>query len=295
MRFGLYTVRTQEKRAVMREIEVSKITEAVRNLFIDCNHRLPPDVLSALSRALEMEESAAGRVVISELIENAGIAANQGLPVCQDTGLAVVFMEIGQDVRLVGGSLKNAINEGVRQGALQGYLRSSTCNCFSRRNTGDNTPAVIHLDIVPGNEIRITLLAKGGGSENMSGAAMLTPASGPEGVKQFVIKRVREAGANPCPPIIVGVGLGGTLEQAALLAKKALLRPLKSSNPEPELAAIERDLYKRINDLGIGPAGYGGRVTALAVLVAAVPCHIASLPVAVNIQCHAHRHQQQVI
>ena len=279
----------------MKEIAVDKITTLVRDLFIDANLNLGEDVVAALEQALEREESPIGKEVLAELIENARIAKTEAMPICQDTGLPVVFVELGQEVHLKGGDLTEAINAGIRQGAQDGYLRPSLCHCLSRKNTGDNTPAVIHLEMVPGNRVRITVLPKGGGSENMSGVRMLTPSAGLEGVKEFVIKRVKESGANPCPPIIVGVGIGGSFDQAALIAKKALLRPVGSINADQELAGIEADLLERINDLGIGPSGYGGRTTALAVHVAMIPCHIASLPVAVNIQCHAHRHTEGVL
>ena len=279
----------------MREVHVGEITKTVRDLFIDANINLGEDVLEALEQALEMEESPIGKEILKELIENARVAREEEMPICQDTGLAVVFLELGQEVHLVGGDLIEAINEGVRQGYKEGYLRKSACHPFTRKNTGDNTPAIIHTEIVPGDRIKIIAVPKGGGAENMSRVVMLTPAAGLEGVKEFVVQRVKESGANPCPPIVVGVGIGGTLEEAALIAKKALLRPLGSKNPDPEAAAIEEDLLERINRLGIGPQGYGGRVTALAVHVNMVPCHIASLPVAVNIQCHAHRHKERVI
>ena len=279
----------------MREVHVGEITKTVRDLFIDANINLGEDVLEALEQALEMEESPIGKEILKELIENARVAREEEMPICQDTGLAVVFLELGQEVHLVGGDLIEAINEGVRQGYQEGYLRKSACHPFTRKNTGDNTPAIIHTEIVPGDRIKIIAVPKGGGAENMSRVVMLTPAAGLEGVKEFVVQRVKESGANPCPPIVVGVGIGGTLEEAALIAKKALLRPLGSKNPDPEAAAIEEDLLERINKLGIGPQGYGGRVTALAVHVNMVPCHIASLPVAVNIQCHAHRHKERVI
>jgi fumarate hydratase subunit alpha len=279
----------------MREVSAAEITKAVKGLFIDANINLGEDVLAAFHRALETEESPTGKEVLHELIENARVAEEEGVAICQDTGLAVVFVELGQDVHVAGGDLIEAINQGVRQGYQEGYLRKSACHCFTRKNTGDNTPAIIHLEIVPGDRIKIIAAPKGGGSENMSRVMMLTPSVGLEGIKEFIVQRVKDAGANPCPPIIVGVGIGGTFEQAALIAKKALLRPLGSKNQDAEAAAIEGDLLKRINSLGIGPQGYGGRTTALAVHVNMMPCHIASLPVAVNIQCHAHRHKERVI
>jgi fumarate hydratase subunit alpha len=279
----------------MREVSTAQITEAVKDLFIDANLNLGEDVLAAFHRALEQEESPQGKEILNELIENARIAAEEGIPICQDTGLAVVFVELGQDVHIVDGDFTEAINEGVRKGYQEGYLRKSACHPFTRANTGDNTPAIIHLEIVPGDTIKIIAAPKGGGSENMSRVMMLTPSVGMEGVKEFIVQRVRESGANPCPPIIVGAGIGGTFEQAALMAKKALLRPIGSTNPDPELAALEKDLLTRINNLGIGPQGYGGRTTALAVHVNMIPSHIASLSLAVNIQCHAQRHKERVI
>jgi fumarate hydratase subunit alpha len=279
----------------MREVAVDKITKLVRNLFIDANVNLGKDVVAALEQALDKEESEIGKEILTELIENARIAKAEGMPICQDTGLPVVFVELGQELHLKGGNLIEAINAGIRQGAQDGLLRPSLCHCLTRSNTGDNTPAVIHLEMVPGDQVKITVIPKGGGSENMSGVTMLAPAAGLEGIKEFVVQRVKESGANPCPPIIVGVGIGGTFDQAPIIAKKALLRPIGSTHADPELATIEADLLKRINDLGIGPSGYGGRVTALAVHVDMIPCHIASLPVAINIQCHAHRHKEGVI
>jgi fumarate hydratase subunit alpha len=279
----------------MREVSAAEIAQTVKGLFIDANINLGEDVLAAFRQALATEESPTGKEILNELIENARIAKEEGVAICQDTGLAVVFVELGQDCHVAGGDLVEAINQGVRQGYQEGYLRKSACHCFTRKNTGDNTPAIIHLEIVPGDRIRIIAAPKGGGSENMSRVMMLTPSVGLEGIKDYIVQRVKEAGANPCPPIIVGVGIGGTFEQAALIAKKALLRPLGSTNPDAEAAAIEEDLLKRINSLGIGPQGYGGRTTALAAHVNMMPCHIASLPVAVNIQCHAHRHKESVI
>jgi fumarate hydratase subunit alpha len=276
----------------MRDISIEKITDAVRDLAIRSNIELGDDVIKAFERALEQEESPTGKEILKRLIENARIAREQRIPMCQDTGFGVVFVELGQDVRITGGSLKAAIEEGVRRGYEEGYLRKSICHCITRKNTGDNTPAVIHFDIVPGDKLRIIFAPKGGGSENMSRVTMLTPAAGIEGVRDFVIQRVKESGPNPCPPTIVGVGIGGTIEQAAILAKKALLRPLGSENPDEELRVLERDWLEQINHLGIGPQGLGGRITSLAVHINMMPCHIASLPVAVNIQCHAARHKE---
>ena len=267
---------------------------AVRDLAISANRNLPGDVLEAFLRARAVEESPVGRSVLDKLIENAEIARREQVPICQDTGLAVLFVELGQDLQVEGG-LSAAINEGVRQGYSKGFLRKSAADPVSRKNTGDNTPAVIHYDLVPGDQIRISFMAKGGGAENMSAVHMLKPAQGLPGIKQAVIATVSKAGANPCPPIIVGVGLGGTFELAAINAKKALLRPLGSANPDPELVVLEKELLELVNNLGIGPAGFGGRTTALGVHVIKAPCHIASLPLAVNIQCHASRHGEVVI
>jgi len=279
----------------MREIDVRLITEQVRDLCIQANIDLGEDVLQAFDRAIEKEESPVAVDILKELKENARIAKEEKVPICQDTGFAVVFVELGQDVHLVGGSLSEAIHEGVRRGYREGYLRKSICHPFTRTNTGDNTPAVIHVDVVPGDRIKITLAPKGAGSENMSRVVMLTPSEGVEGIKRFVIQRVKESGSNPCPPTIVGVGIGGTMEQAALLAKKSLLRPLGSKNPSPELDQLESEMLTGINQLGIGPQGLGGRTTSLAVHVLMMPCHIASLPLAVNIQCHVQRHKETVI
>ena len=280
---------------MMREISVDEITSVIKQLCIDANYNLGEDVLSALDKAIEEEESPTAREVLKELIENATIARQEKAPICQDCGLAVVFVEIGQDVHFTGGDLKEAINEGVRQGYNDGYLRKSACHPITRKNTGDNTPAIIHLDIVPGDRVKITVAPKGGGSENMSRVTMLTPAVGMEGVAEFVVNRVREAGSNPCPPTIIGIGVGGTFERSAILAKKALLRSLGQRNPDPELAKIEEDILARIKRLGIGPMGYGGTTTSLDVFLEMEPCHIASLPVAINIQCHAARHKEAVI
>ena len=278
----------------MKEVRVEDITGKVKDLCISANYELEQDVMSAFERARKEEESPTGKEIFNQLIENARIAQEELLPLCQDTGFAVCFVELGDDVRIVGGNLVQAINEGVRQGYREGYLRNSICHPFTRKNTGDNTPAVVHVKLVPGDKLKIVIAPKGGGSENMSRATMLKPSDGVEGIKEFVVGRVREAGSNPCPPIVVGVGIGGTLEKAALLAKEALIRPLGTHNPDPEIAQLEKELLTKINDLGIGPQGLGGRVTALAVHVDVHPCHIASLPVAVNINCHAHRHKEVV-
>ena len=279
----------------MREIDVGVITETVKGLCMEANFDLGQDVLDAFERAKAEEESPAGVEILEQLEENASIATQERVAICQDTGIAVVFVEMGQDVHLVGGDLNDAINEGVRQGYRDGYLRKSLCHPFTRANTGDNTPAVIHVKIVPGDKVKLTVAPKGGGSENMSRVTMLTPAAGKEGIVEYVVQRVRESGSNPCPPTIIGVGIGGTFENAALLAKEALLRPLRSENPDPELASLEGEILERINKLGIGPQGLGGRTTSLAVHIKMMPCHIASLPLGVNIQCHAQRHKETVI
>jgi fumarate hydratase subunit alpha len=264
-------------------------------LCIDANYNLGNDVLRAFDKAIEAEESATGREVLKELKENARIAREEKAPICQDCGLAVIFIEIGQDVHITGGDLNAAINEGVRQGYKDGYLRKSACHPFTRKNTGDNTPAIIHIQIVPGDTMKIVFAPKGGGAENMSRVTMLTPAVGVEGVKDFVVNRVKESGSNPCPPTVIGVGVGGTFERSAILAKKAILREIGNRNPDPELASIEEEILTRINRLGIGPMGYGGNTTSLDVFLEIEPCHIASLPVAVNIQCHAARHKEAII
>ena len=279
----------------MREINVKLITEKVRDLCMKASTDLGEDVLEAFDQAMQREESPLGLEILKELKENARIAKEESVPICQDTGFAVVFVELGQDVHLTGGNLTEAIQEGVRQGYRDGYLRKSICHPFTRANTEDNTPAIIHTEVVPGDKVKITVAPKGGGSENMSRVTMLTPSDGVEGIKRFVVQRVKESGSNPCPPTIVGVGIGGTFEQAALLAKKSLLRPLGSKNPDPEMDRLESEILTEINKLGIGPQGLGGRTTSLAVHILMMPCHIASLPLAVNIQCHAHRHKEAVI
>ena len=281
----------------MREIEATKVAETVARLCMEANYDLGDDVLRAIRDGLKTEESPAGQDILKQLLENARIAAEERVPMCQDTGLAVVFLELGQDVHVVGGNLVDAVNEGVRRGYGEGYLRKSVVAhpIGDRRNTGDNTPAIIHTEIVPGDRMKITIAPKGAGSENMSGLKMFAPAVGVEGVKDFVVDWVEKAGSNPCPPIVVGVGVGGTMEVAALIAKKALLRPIGQHSRFPDVAALEDELLERINRLGIGPQGLGGRVTALGVNVEVYPCHIASLPVAVNINCHASRHKEAVL
>lgn len=280
----------------MREIDASLVTETVARLAQEANRLLGADVVRAFEEGLARESSPAGRDILGQLIENAKLAREDEVPMCQDTGLAVVFLDVGQEVHVRGG-LEEAVQEGIRRGYGEGYLRRSIVSppVGERRNTGDNTPAVIHCRLVPGDGLKITVAPKGGGSENMSALRMLKPAEGVEGVKQFVLDTVEKAGPNPCPPVIVGVGIGGNFEVCALLAKRALLRPLGEANPEPQIAALEADLLESINRLGIGPAGFGGDVTALAVSIETHPCHIASLPVAVNINCHAHRHKEAVL
>jgi len=280
----------------MRPIGAEKITDAVADLCRRANCELGEDMRRALEDAVSAEESPVGKEILSQLIENAHIACDEQVPMCQDTGLTVVFVELGQDVHITGGSLGDAINAGVAEGYCGGYLRNSIVrHPLRRENTGDNTPAVIHTEIVPGDKLKIIVAPKGGGSENMSGVRMLKPSDGVEGVKRFVLELVEAAGSNPCPPIIVGVGIGGTMEKAAILAKKALLRRVGDHNPNPADAELEKELLALVNSTGIGPAGLGGRITALAVNVETYPCHIASLPVAVNIQCHAARHKEVVM
>jgi fumarate hydratase subunit alpha len=286
----------KNQKATVRQIDCTLITATVKKLFIEANTSLGKDVVEALRKSLPKEESATGKEVLVKIMENADIACRSKMPICQDTGLAVVFLEIGQDVHIVGGNLREAIDEGVRQAYATGYLRKSVCDPLTRKNTQDNTPAIIHVDIVVGDRLKIIAMPKGGGSENMSAAKMLTPAAGSEGIKKFVLETVEQAGANPCPPIMVGIGIGGSLEEACILAKKALLRPVGETNSKDErLAQMEKELYTGINDLGIGPGGLGGRVTTLSVNVEMMPCHIASLPVAVNIQCHVARHKELTI
>jgi fumarate hydratase subunit alpha len=280
---------------MVRDVDVGLIAEKVRALCIEANTDLGEDVIGAFDRALATEESPLGIEILKELKENARIAREEKLPICQDTGFAVIFIELGQDVHLTGGDLNAAVQEGVRRGFRDGYLRKSICHPFTRANTGDNTPAVLHTEIVPGDRVRLTVAPKGGGSENMSRVTMLTPADGKEGIKRFVIQRLKEAGSNPCPPTIVGVGIGGTFEEVALLAKKSLLRPLGTKNPDRELDELEQEILAGINRLGIGPQGLGGRTTSLAVHILMMPCHIASFPLAVNVQCHVQRHKEAVI
>jgi fumarate hydratase subunit alpha len=276
----------------MKTISANEISQSVKKLCIDACTYLGQDVVDTLQDRFSKEESPIGREILAKIIENAKIAAREKLPLCQDTGMAVLFLEIGQDVHIAGGSLHDAINQGVKEGYAEGFLRKSVLDPISRTNTGDNTPAVVHTEIVPGDKLKIIMAPKGFGSENMSRVMMFPPSAGIEGVKNFIVQRVEESGGNPCPPIVVGVGLGGTFEKAALIAKKALMRPLGSVNPDPVLAELEAELLTRINNLGIGPMGLGGRTTALAVHVNTYPTHIASIPCAVNIQCHSCRHKE---
>jgi len=277
----------------VRELDVRAITAAVKDLCIAANYDLPADVYDALKAARQTEESPVGREVLGQLVENADIAAADRVPICQDTGYAVFFAEVGQDLHLVGGDFEAAITEGVRRGYGDGYLRKSVAEepAQARRNTKDNTPAIIHTSIVPGAKVRLTMMAKGGGAENMSSLNMLKPSQGWAGMSQAVVDTVSRAGSNPCPPVIIGVGIGGTIDMVTVLAKKALLRSIGSVHPDPRLAGMEAELLARINALGIGPQGLGGSTTALAVFIEEMPCHIASMPMAVNVQCHAQRHK----
>ncbi|EPR31398.1 hydro-lyase, Fe-S type, tartrate/fumarate subfamily, alpha subunit [Alkalidesulfovibrio alkalitolerans DSM 16529] len=276
----------------MREIPAQTVIDAVAKLCIDANRHLPEDVKKTFADCAAAENSDAAREIFAQLTENYELAAKTGLPLCQDTGLAVLFVEVGEDVRVAGMTLREAINEGVRKGYQEGFLRKSVCDPLTRKNTGDNTPAIVHFDLVPGDRLKILFMAKGGGSENMSRVTMLSPAQGWEGIKKFVVQRVAEAGPNPCPPTVVGVGIGGDFELAAIIAKKALARKLDDVNPDPKLAEMEKELLEAINKLGIGPMGLGGKTTSLGVKIAMHPCHIASLPLAVNIQCHSARHEE---
>jgi fumarate hydratase subunit alpha len=281
----------------LRELSVQHIADTVAALCQEANFELSPDMTQALSTAVQLEESPVGQVILLQIQENAAIAAAERIPMCQDTGTAVIFLEVGQDVRLVGGDLSEAVNAGVRQGFADGYLRASIIGdpVFRRKNTGDNTPAILHTAIVPGDRVRIIYDSKGGGAENMSRLRMLAPADGLEGLRRFVVETIAEAGPNACPPLIIGVGVGGNFERCAYLAKWALMRKVGSAHADPQWAALEQDLLTEINKLGVGPQGLGGRVTALAVHIETYPCHIAALPVAVNIECHSHRHREAIL
>ena len=278
----------------IREISAQEITRRVRDLCIEANIVLADDLIEAYKKGYEREESPLGKDIFTQLLENARIAAEERIALCQDTGLAVVFVEMGQDVHIVGGDLTASINEGVRQGYRDGYLRKSSLDPLIRKNFGDNTPAIIHTEIIPGDKLKLTVVTKGFGAENMSRVVLFAPAVGIEGVKQFVVQRVELAGANACPPVIVGVGIGGNLEKAAIIAKKSLLRPIGQRHSRPEIARLEGELLEDINKLGIGPQGLGGTVTALDVHIETYPTHIGSLPVAVNLQCHCHRHKEVI-
>ena len=281
---------------MIRTINVDKVTENIREMCIEANHYLTPDMKKRLDEAVRGEESPLGRQILEQLEENLSIAGKDMIPICQDTGMAVVFMEIGQDVHFEGGDLTDAVNEGVRQGYVEGYLRKSVVkDPLIRENTKDNTPAILHTTIVPGNQVKITVAPKGFGSENMSRVFMLKPAEGIEGVKQAILTAVKDAGPNACPPMVVGVGIGGTFEKCALMAKQALTRDVSVSSDIPYAADLEKEMLEKINDLGIGPAGLGGRITALAVNINTYPTHIAGLPVAVNICCHVNRHAVRIL
>lgn len=277
----------------MREIDVKTIVEAVSNMCINANYYLNADIKQAIEDGLKIEESPIGAEILEKLIRNAELAADKKMAICQDTGMTVVFVTIGQDVHIIGGGLNDAINEGVRKGYNEGYLRKSVVrDPIERVNTGDNTPAVIHYDIVPGDSLKIEVAPKGFGSENMSALKMLKPSDGIEGVKSFILDTVDKAGPNPCPPIVVGVGIGGTMEKASLLAKRALFRPINTRSNVEYVKNLENEMLLKINKLGIGPSGLGGTTTALAINIETYPTHIAGLPVAVNISCHVTRHAE---
>ncbi|MFH1928076.1 MAG: fumarate hydratase [Chloroflexota bacterium] len=281
----------------MREIGVSAIRETVTKLFLDANYHIGEDVLAALNEARDCESSETGRVVLNMIIENHKVAREERLAICQDTGMAVLFVELGQDVRIVGGEFEAAVNQGVEDAYREGYLRKSVVDdpLFERKNTCTNRPAIIYTDIVPGDRIRFQATPKGFGSENMSALAMMKPADGPEGVKRFVVRTIRQAGSNPCPPTVVGVGIGGTAEKAMLLAKKATLRRIGQHNSDERYARLEIEILEEVNNLGIGPAGLGGSTTTLAINIEHFPTHIAGMPVAVNVCCHAARHAEAVL
>lgn len=278
----------------MRYIPAQEVLNKVRQTVIQVSRILPQDVVSALEQAYEQENNDSAREILSQLLENSRLAKDTNLPLCQDTGAAVFFVEIGENCRLKDMTLQEVLTKAMVEGYEQGYLRKSLCHPLSRKNTGDNSPAFIHTELVPGDSLKIQFMAKGGGSENMSRCTVLTPAQGWPGIKDFVLTRMAEAGPNPCPPTIVGLGIGGTFDTAPVLAKKGLFRPLDQSHPDPEIADLEKELLEEINDLGIGPMGLGGRTTSLGVRINICPCHIASLPLAVNVQCHSSRHQEVV-
>lgn len=279
----------------MREIPAQQIIDTVADMCMKANRYLPGDVKRAFDACAAAEDSPAAKEIFRQLKENYELAEETGLPLCQDTGLAVLFVDVGDDVRVTGMNLREAVNEGVRKGYKEGYLRKSSCDPMTRKNMGDNTPAIVHFDLVPGDKVKISFMAKGGGSENMSRVTMLSPAQGWEGIKKFVIQRVAEAGPNPCPPTVLGIGIGGTFEYAPILAKRALMRPLDAPHPDPKIGALEQELLEAVNKLGIGPMGLGGKTTCLGVKIEMRPCHLASLPLAVNVQCHSSRHKEVVI
>ncbi|MDO5550199.1 MAG: fumarate hydratase [Lachnospiraceae bacterium] len=280
----------------MREISVDQIIDVIEKLCIDACQFLPEDVKDAIKRCRACEDWEIAQGVLDNIIENYEIAEKEQVPICQDTGMACVFMEIGQDVHITGGDLREAVDEGVRRGYDKGYLRKSVVKDPVRRgNTGDNTPAVLYTEIVPGDQIKITVAPKGFGSENMSAIRMFKPSAGIQGIKDFIIETVEAAGPNPCPPVVVGVGIGGTFDRAALLAKKALIRDLGSSNPDPYYADLEKEMLEKINELGIGPQGFGGKTTAIGLNIETMPTHIAGMPCAININCHVTRHKTEVI
>jgi len=280
----------------MREINLSKVTDIIEKLCIEANTHLPEDVKCAINNCLLKEDGELACGILKDIAENYKIAEKENVPVCQDTGMACVFLEIGQDVHFAGGNLYDAVNEGVRRGYTNGYLRKSVvADPIRRGNTGDNTPAMIYTEIVPGDKVKITVAPKGFGSENMSAIRMFKPSAGLQGIKDFIIETVEAAGPNPCPPMVVGVGIGGTFDKAAYLAKKALLRPLDSENPDPFYAELEKEMLEKINELGIGPQGFGGRTTALGLNIETLPTHIAGMPCAININCHVTRHVSEVI
>ena len=280
----------------MRVINVEEISKNIKEMCIEANYYLSDDMKNALYKAAEQAENPLGCQILNQLKENLDIAGVEQIPICQDTGMAVVFAEVGQDVHIEGGSLTDAINKGVHDGYVEGYLRKSVVNDpFIRENTKDNTPAIMHIDIVPGENLEILVAPKGFGSENMSAIRMFKPSAGLQGIKDFIIETVETAGPNPCPPMVVGVGIGGTFDKAALLAKKALMRPLDSSNPDPFYADLENEMLDKINELGIGPQGFGGRTTAIGLNIETMPTHIAGMPCAININCHVTRHKTEVI
>ena len=280
----------------MREISVTQITDTVERLCIDANTHLPGDVKCAIARCRACEDGIIAQGVLDKIIENYEIADSENVPICQDTGMACVFLEIGQDVHLVGGDLAQAVDEGVRRGYDKGYLRKSVvADPVRRGNTGDNTPAMLYTEIVPGEQVKITVAPKGFGSENMSAIRMFKPSAGLQGIKDFILETVENAGPNPCPPIVVGVGIGGTFDKAALLAKKALMRPLDVRNPDPYYAQLETEMLEKVNALGIGPQGFGGRTTAIGLNIETMPTHIAGMPCAININCHVTRHKTEVL